>query len=309
LPSVVSGAVFVPAGPEPAGGWPVVSWAHGTVGVADACAPSIAGRSARDVTYLSAWLQAGYAVVSTDYQGLNTFGRHPYLDGESAAYDAINMVRAARHVDPSLSSAWFAVGQSQGAQAALFAGDLAADYAPELDLRGAIATAPPTQWRTIFVDVDPLRPEASANPFGIEVLAGVEATHPLSFRASRYLTDFGREVYKAALAADCFPQTAGKLAGLLNSDVYDINDAEFEQLIVRMEEQDIPIADYAAPVYIAQGTVDTVVYPPASATTAAQLSAAGSDVTHKEYAGIDHNGVLAAALPDLLAWAGDRLPS
>lgn len=309
LPSVVSGAVFVPTGPEPADGWPVVSWAHGTVGVADACAPSIAGRTARDITYLSAWLQAGYAVVSTDYQGLNTFGRHPYLDGESAAYDVTNMVRAARHVEPSLSSAWLAIGQSQGAHAALFTGALGPDYAPELDLRGTIATAPPTQWRTLLVDAGPLRPDAPANPFGIEVLAGVETTHPLSFRASRYLTSFGREVYKAALDTDCFAQTAGKVAGLLNADVYDMNDAEFEQLIVRMEEQDIPVAAYDAPVYIVQGTADTVVHPPASATTAEQLSAAGSDVTFEQYEGTDHNGLLAAALPDLLAWAADRLPA
>jgi predicted esterase len=307
LPSVVSGAVFVPSGPEPADGWPVVSWAHGTVGVADACAPSVAGRSARDVTYLSAWLEAGYAVVATDYQGLNTFGRHPYLDGESAAYDVTNMVRAARHVEPSLSNEWLAVGQSQGAHAALFTGALAPDYAPELDLRGTIATAPPTQWRTLLVDAGPLRPEAPANPFGIEVLAGVETTHPLSFRTGRYLTPLGREVYKAALAADCFPQTAGKVAGLLNADIYDMNAAEFEQLIVRMEEQDIPIAAYDAPVYIAQGTADTVVYPPASATTAEQLSAAGSDVVFEQYDDTDHNGLLAAALPDLLVWAADRM--
>jgi hypothetical protein len=307
LPSVVSGAVFVPAGPAPADGWPVISWAHGTVGLADACAPSIAGRSARDVTYLSAWLQAGYAVVSTDYQGLGTVGRHPYLDGESAAYDVINMVRAARHAVPSLSTTWFAVGQSQGAQAALFSGALASDYAPELDHRGTIATAPPTQWRTTLTEGRPLLPEAPANPLGVEVLGGVETTHPLSFRAGRYLTPVGRSVYRDALQADCLPQTAGKVAGLSNADVYDIDPAELEQLIVRMEEQDVPIAAYGSPVYIAQGTADTVVYPPATATTADQLLAAGTDVTFTQYEGADHSGVLAAALPDLLAWAAERL--
>jgi hypothetical protein len=36
---VVSGAVLVPPGPPP-GGWPVVSWAHGTTESADTCAPS-----------------------------------------------------------------------------------------------------------------------------------------------------------------------------------------------------------------------------------------------------------------------------
>lgn len=32
--------VFTPNTPAPAGGWPIVVWAHGTTGVADACAPS-----------------------------------------------------------------------------------------------------------------------------------------------------------------------------------------------------------------------------------------------------------------------------
>ncbi len=37
----VTGLVIVPDGPAPADGWPVVTWAHGTVGVADICAPSV----------------------------------------------------------------------------------------------------------------------------------------------------------------------------------------------------------------------------------------------------------------------------
>src|SRR5882757_10971201 len=34
-PVVVSGVVLTPAGAAPPGGWPVVSWAHGTTGVSD----------------------------------------------------------------------------------------------------------------------------------------------------------------------------------------------------------------------------------------------------------------------------------
>jgi len=36
----VSGSVSVPKGKPPKGGWPVITWAHGTTGVADICAPS-----------------------------------------------------------------------------------------------------------------------------------------------------------------------------------------------------------------------------------------------------------------------------
>ena len=303
LPAIVSGAVFIPEGATPAGGWPMVSWAHGTVGVADVCAPSTAGRSVRDVTYLTAWLKAGYAIVATDYRGLGTIGRHPYIDGMSAARDVVDMVRAARRVDSALSKTWFAVGQSQGAHAALFVSSIATKYAPELDFRGSIATAPITQWRMTVTETDALNPVLPANPFAIDLLAGLEAVHPFTFKAADSLTDAGREIYDAALSTECFTATATRVVGLLNADVYTIDAARQEQLIELLEQEDIPIKAYDRPVYIAQGTADRVVYPLATDLTAAQLAAAGTDVMFKFYPGADHNGVLAAALPDLLAFA------
>src|SRR5271170_7612565 len=41
-PIAVSGIVIVPAGQPPAGGWPIVAWAHPTTGVVSHCAPSLA---------------------------------------------------------------------------------------------------------------------------------------------------------------------------------------------------------------------------------------------------------------------------
>ena len=38
-----SGAVYLPPGTPPKGGWPVIAWAHGTTGLADHCAYSIGG--------------------------------------------------------------------------------------------------------------------------------------------------------------------------------------------------------------------------------------------------------------------------
>src|SRR5262245_49349393 len=67
----VCGDVAVPKGKAPKGGWPVISWAHGTVGIADACTPSIVGMpGSYDSKLLNSWLKAGYAVVRTDYEGL-----------------------------------------------------------------------------------------------------------------------------------------------------------------------------------------------------------------------------------------------
>src|SRR5258708_36097966 len=39
-PVAESGAVAIPKGKPPKGGWPVVTWAHGTTGIADQCAPT-----------------------------------------------------------------------------------------------------------------------------------------------------------------------------------------------------------------------------------------------------------------------------
>lgn len=52
-PIVVSGAVYLPKGPRPADGWPIIAWAHGTVGLPDICAPTFNGWSVRDVDYLN----------------------------------------------------------------------------------------------------------------------------------------------------------------------------------------------------------------------------------------------------------------
>src|SRR4051812_38416743 len=80
----VTGLIAVPNTPPPDGGYPVVSWAHGTTGLADECAPSIKPDQSITALY-NGLLDAGYAVTATDYEGLGMPGRHPYLVGESQA--------------------------------------------------------------------------------------------------------------------------------------------------------------------------------------------------------------------------------
>ena len=105
----VSGTVSIPKGKAPKGGWPVITWGHGTTGIADACAPSRDSASNPAHTLinyayplLQRWLKAGYAVVRTDYEGLGTPGEHPYLIGRSEGYSMLDMVRAARKLDKRL---------------------------------------------------------------------------------------------------------------------------------------------------------------------------------------------------------------
>lgn len=97
----VSGVVLVPDGTPPEGGWPVVSWAHGTTGVADACAPSLTDNLFYNeyAQEASTMLDAGYGVVATDYPGLGTPGMHSYLVGVDEGNAVVDMVTAARHLE------------------------------------------------------------------------------------------------------------------------------------------------------------------------------------------------------------------
>src|SRR6266536_863666 len=101
--TAVSGTVAIPKGRPPRQGWPVISWGHATVGLADKCAPTrsdVLGGYERPL--LRRWIAAGFAVVRTDYEGLGTPGGHPDLIGAPEAHAMLDMVRAARAFYPRL---------------------------------------------------------------------------------------------------------------------------------------------------------------------------------------------------------------
>jgi hypothetical protein len=71
----VSGTLYFPQGRAPSGGWPLVAWAHGTLGVADTCAPSWTGHAPRDASYINKWLQQGLPSSQRIIRGLAGRGR------------------------------------------------------------------------------------------------------------------------------------------------------------------------------------------------------------------------------------------
>lgn len=135
--------LFEPNQPKPAGGWPIVVWAHGTTGVADICAPSRQGLKGNEY-FIARLLAEGYAVVAPDYEGLGEpSGQelHPFLNLKSQAYSITDAVVAAhQHFNNSAETRWTVVGHSQGGQAALGAAQYASRA--QLNYKGAIAIAP-----------------------------------------------------------------------------------------------------------------------------------------------------------------------
>ncbi|MDT3399531.1 lipase family protein [Streptomyces sp. B1866] len=306
-PALSSGAVFVPEGKAPEGGWPVVSWTHGTVGLDDSCAPSTAGRSQRDMTYLATWMSQGYAVVSTDYIGLGTPGVHAYLDGRAEGQAAVDMVRAGRAVDGALSRKWVAIGQSQGGQAALVTASLATRYGPELDYRGAVATGPASNIVSVAtLLVGPLTPDVvgpATVAYFAYIFRGLQAARP-DFDMADYLSPLGAEVVADAERL-CYADLERR-----------VEDVELRQLLRKPlglgdfgrtahPVMDVPVSGYDRPFFIGQGTADQDVPAPLNWKLAADLTLNGQKFTFRSYDGADHSATMTASLPDTIPFVRD----
>ena len=299
----VSGVIVAPTGKAPAGGRPVVSWAHGTHGLADACAPSRAIDVAYRIPGVRDFLKAGYVVVATDYEGLGTPGEHPYLVGASEARGVLDLARAALQLPRANASANVLVyGHSQGGQAALFAGELAPSYAPELHVLGVAAVAPVS-------DVTTMLPGAARIPalLGYVVMAavGLHAAYP-SVDLTTVLT----------------PQTLAHLSivdQLCSDDVVDyFAEQPASQVIVR-NPVDVPAiaaleaqnragtGASAAPLFIIQGDQDLLVPKPQTDRYVQRACTLGDRVLYRVYPGRDHVGARDASVRDVEAWIADRV--
>ncbi|MEU7769175.1 lipase family protein [Nocardia sp. NPDC049190] len=306
-PALSTGVVFTPAGVPPSGGWPVMSWEHGTVGLGDECAPSTAGRSERDLDYLATWMKQGYAVVATDYIGLGTPGPHAYLDGRAEAHAAIDMVRAARAVDDSLASKWVAIGQSQGGGATVFTASLATAYAPELDYRGAVATGPASNVVEAASLIGPGIPpieSAHLTAYITYVMVGLKAARP-DFGIDSHLTPLGRQLATAAETL-CFQQLADRAKGISVGQLFSrpLSDGDFAAKARPV--LDVPLTGYDRPLFIGQGTNDTDVPAPLTAKLVIDLELHGVRPEVHVYPGKDHSGTMAASLPDSVPFVARR---
>jgi predicted esterase len=309
----ISGSVSVPKGKPPKGGWPVITWAHGTTGVADVCAPSrdTAGDpNGTGETYinndLNAWLRAGYAVVRTDYEGLGTPGKHPYLVGTSEGRSVLDIVQAARQLDPNISKRYLISGHSQGGHAALFAAGLAKSWVPGLKLRGTVAFAPASH----ILDQAALLP-ALTSPSGLTALATLildgASTQSSAININQILSDRVLQFYPL-LQSQCLGRLGqpDELGGIPPSQL-ERSGADLSALNPVLAAMN-PAVTTSAPILIPQGESDTTVFPVFTSKLKDELVGLGDQVTYKTYPGIDHVGVVTAGEADALAFFEQLLP-
>ncbi|MEO8668430.1 MAG: alpha/beta fold hydrolase [Bauldia sp.] len=302
----VSGVAIRPRGKAPPYGREVVAWAHGTTGIARPCAPSLINSGLDDIPALALLMSRGYVVVATDYPGLGTDNQHPYLVGESEGRAILDSVRAARGIADLAATDRFVVwGHSQGGHAALFAGQLAARYAPDLQLMGVAAAAPATHLSVLL--------ERDLNSVAGRILT-VMAMSAWSKLYNAPMQDMvaPKELPQVErIASRCIVSLIDQLADLGSQKKLSPNLLTADPAVTK------PWADFlevnrpgkvlaGAPVLIAQGSSDTIVDPEVTDAFVAGLCQRGTPVRFIRYPQGSHHTVVKRSANQTIAWLGER---
>ena len=308
----VTGMVAVPEGSPPRGGWPVVTWGHGTNGMADVCAPSLTGSS--QIPGANQLIAAGYAVTASDYQGEGTPGLMPYVVGASAAKDTVNIVMAAHELPSvSLSSSYVVWGHSEGGQTAMFS-LYDHRYAPHLKLRGVVAGAPPSQFPYLYNFL-------VTSPFDYYLLmvAGSYNSYYGSTRAPLHkimtppavalvpALDQGCSSYVMGVVDATVAATPHRtLADLIPQNPFAVT--KWGKLLAKNDPESFSRRT-SVPLLIIQGGNDEQIPVVSTQLLQSHLCQIGQPTERWVYSGQSHAGVITPSFTDMLHWIGDRFTS
>ncbi|MEV0375612.1 lipase family protein [Streptomyces sp. NPDC050636] len=259
-PNTVSGTVIVPKDGKQ-GPRPLITYAVGTVGLGDSCAPS-AGfpkGTTMEANLIQQLTSRGWAVAVTDYEGLGTPGDHTYTVGRAEGQAVLDAARAAQRL-PEAAAAGVTkdspvgiMGYSQGGQASSWAAELHRSYAPELQVKGTATGGVPGDLTKV---ADANNGNVGA---GLILMAAVgqNAAFP-ELHLEKYLNDKGRK-YVDFMRNNCvaIDTVAGAFKKISDFTVRNpLYEADWQQ---RLRASNLGTRKPDAPVYLYHGTVDELI--------------------------------------------------
>lgn len=312
-PVAVSGTITYPKGRKPKGGWPVITWAHGTTGIADQCAPSrlsakdplTAGYSTYAFPLFKRWLAKGWAVARTDYEGLGTPGVHPYLIGTSEGRATLDVVLAA----PKINRKRVIVsGHSQGGHATLWANSIAHSYAKALKLRGTVAFAPASHIGEQASLLSALKSPSGLSGLAATIVRGLEVAQP-DLGVQALLSDPAAALYPR-IDTECLGQLndPSEFGGIAPADLVK-EGADIAPVVAAANANDPEDITVHGPLRIEQGDADGTVFPTFTDDTVKTYTDKGVKVDYDKRAGLDHGGIVTdtGSQEAATAWIAKRL--
>ncbi|MGG6293079.1 alpha/beta fold hydrolase [Leptolyngbya sp. AN02str] len=300
-PIAVTGTVVAPkdAGNSPL---PVVAWAHGTIGVLPECGVSHTADPYKQTPVVDLMVQQGFVVVATDYPGLGTPGIHPYLVGSVSAHSILDSVRAAQQLGVNAGDRFVVWGASQGGQAAMWAAQSAATYAPELTLVAAAAAAPAINLAGI---IEAKTDDQGGGVFIGEALYAWSHTYPNANLDDIIRPEHRQQFERMATTCVSTPAAFLTLGTLLKPSEYlsvDLMATEPWRTII---DQNTPRDPIPVPLLITHGTADPLIPLELSEAEVARRCAAGEDVELVRLPGVGHDARNESGIVTV-GWIQDR---
>jgi len=299
----VSGVVLVPDAKPPAGGWPIIAWAHDFTGSARSCAPSLQ-RNLSAGPLLAMYPGVGYAVVASDYAGLGTNSPAAILDMQSNALDVIYSIPAAGAAVPGLGSRWIAAGNSHGAVVAVGVAE-AESRLRDSNYLGAVAISGVADAAELFA-----RQSQGAGYRRIVFLAqGIKAIFP-EFKVEEMLTEKSRPLYQhihQACDLNAAPQFSAR--EMLQPGW------ESNRYVKEFFARNTPgLKPAIGPLLVISADADPDIPSKLTAVTVTRMCGQGDRVLFYTYPQLDADAVLGNSVSDQLSWirarfAGHPAPS
>jgi len=288
-----SGVVLFPDKQPPPGGWPVIAWAHDWNGVARQCAPSLT-RNLQHGTFLSMYVNVGYAVVASDFSGLGTRFRHAFGDVQSSAWDVIYAIPAARRAVPQLGSRWIAMGTGGGGAVAVSVAEL--EHAVrDSSYLGSIALS------GVADLLDTYEPSANLSSSGVLLLAyGIKTVYS-QFEAADTLTGQGVALYRD-MGQTCSETSAQQRTSPASILKPNWQKNAFVQKY--FERNQLGLRSANAPLLMVGSADDPSTRE--TAKIAARLCQRGDRVQFEKYAEYDPGRVIGDSVRDQMAWIQAR---
>ncbi|MDX3682181.1 lipase family protein [Streptomyces sp. NBC_01693] len=298
-PVAVTGAYIEPAAAWKGGGSrPLVALASGTMGQGDQCAPSLSlqnpltiGEGTVSIGYdnlaVYRFLAAGAAVVVTDYAGLGTTDRlHTYVNRVDEGHALLDAARAARSVTGASVTSASRVGlygYSQGGGASASAAELQSSYAPDVNLAGTYAGAPPADLTEVMKGIDG---SALAGALGWSINGFAQSDPSLEAVVAANTNDVGKAALKdtsTMCVGDAilgYGFTNSKKWTASGKPIADIIAAE-PKLQAILAQQRIGNLKPTAPVRLATGVQDDIVGHQQARQLAVDWCRKGGDITYE----------------------------
>ena len=306
----VSGIVVAPDGDAEPGSRPVVAWGHPTTGAAQSCAPSLGPDPTDTVEGLRDLLRAGYVVAASDYPGMGAPGPSSYLIGTSEGNSVLDAARAAAQItDTRAGNRLLLWGHSQGGQAALFAAQDAATYAPELHLAAVAVAAPAAELGDLLTADIGDDAGVSLGAYAFQAYATVYGPTTPGLDLAQILTPAGVEATPAMAELCLFGQhdKLHSIAGPLVGGYLAASPATVAPWSTLLTENTPGATPIGVPMLVAQGDADTLVKPTTTAQYVQHLCSTGEHVDSRTYPGISHALIALRAMPAVLSTFSDAL--